>query len=487
MLSDFLTNNKVGVIKTKDYYPQSFPYNPSARYPEYVFSTLSSEKNFVYEAIRNLLFSLGLDKKNFNSKHWNPLGEFIIPGNKVLLKPNLVHERKKNVDSTCLTTHPSLIRAIIDYVAIALKGKGEIIIGDAPIPDTDFEKVKRENNLDKLVDFYRKNNIEIQIIDFRKEKTWKPYYLAAVLKREKLLGDVLGFIPINLGKESELLDFKKDYRKFRVTKWSKKEMLKHHNDKKNEYLIANTFLQADTVINIPKLKTHRKAGMTGALKNMIGINGSKDWLPHHRAGAKEEGGDEYLKKDWRKKVRTLLMEKQNASSNKIFIVFLSFLRFLLSLIKYVFPYQDSYLEGSWWGNDTVARTIVDINKIAFYANKKGAFKETPQRKIFTIVDAIVAGEKEGPLEPSPKHCGLIIGGVNSVAIDIVCSKIMGFDFRKIPTLGYALQSKKYKLFEGDLEKIDITFGQKNIDIKELEKNIALKFTPAAGWKGHIES
>lgn len=483
---DFLNDNKVAVIKTGASYPKDPPFHSSKKYPECSFDELSSQENFVYEGVRNLFYALELDKENFNTKEWNPLGEFIKPGHRVLLKPNFVHHHRKEVDIDCLLTHPSIIRAVIDYVLIALKGKGEVIVGDAPIPPADFEKIIKETGLDKVIEFYQKNNIKIELVDFRKEKTFKPSYLGAVLKREKLAGDPLGYTPINLETESELFEIRNDYQKFRVTKWNKKEMQKHHNEEKNEYLIANTFLQADVVINLPKLKTHRKAGMTGALKNMIGINGSKDWLPHHRVGSKEEGGDEYLKKSWRKRLRTFLIEKQDASSNKIFIVALSGPRFFLSLVKHIILYPDPYLEGSWWGNDTIPRTITDTNKIVFYADKKGELQNKPQRKIITLVDAIVAGEKEGPLEPSPKSCGLIIGGFNSVAIDLVASGIMGFDYQKIPTLKYALRSKKYKLFNGNLEEINILLNNKKMNIEELRRGFNFKFIPSQKWKGHIE-
>jgi len=35
------------------------------------------------------------------------------------------------------------------------------------------------------------------------------------------------------------------------------------------------------------LKLHRKAGITCALKNLIGINGNKEYLPHHRLGGSQ--------------------------------------------------------------------------------------------------------------------------------------------------------------------------------------------------------
>ena len=38
--------------------------------------------------------------------------------------------------------------------------------------------------------------------------------------------------------------------------------------------------------SLPKLKTHKKAGITCALKNLIGINGNKEYLPHIASAAR---------------------------------------------------------------------------------------------------------------------------------------------------------------------------------------------------------
>ena len=70
-------------------------------------------------------------------------------------------------------------------------------------------------------------------------------------------------------------------------------MLNTHQPGRHQYLVARDIIEADTVINLPKLKTHKKACLTGALKNMVGINGHKEYLPHHRKGGSGAGGDCY--------------------------------------------------------------------------------------------------------------------------------------------------------------------------------------------------
>lgn len=118
-----------------------------------------------------------------------------------------------------------------------------------------------------------------------------------------------GYTVVDLGKYSALYDIINDYKKFRVTNYIPNLTKEHHNPKKNEYLISNTILQADVIINLPKPKTNRKAGITGAMKNLVGINGSKDWLPHHRRGSKADGGDEYLYHNLFKDLNIFLQEK----------------------------------------------------------------------------------------------------------------------------------------------------------------------------------
>lgn len=62
------------------------------------------------------------------------------------------------------------------------------------------------------------------------------------------------------------------------------------------------------VINIPKPKTHRLAGITGAMKNFVGITYEKASLPHRAIGDKESGtGDAYDKKSILKCIWNILI------------------------------------------------------------------------------------------------------------------------------------------------------------------------------------
>ena len=113
---------------------------------------------------------MNLDKDNFNTKKWNPFKELIKLGDIFVLKPNMVMHKNGNKQCTtdCLITHGSIIRAILDYVYIAFKGTGKIIIADAPLQRCDFSKVIIENGTKSMIDFYKRHGIKIELINFRK-------------------------------------------------------------------------------------------------------------------------------------------------------------------------------------------------------------------------------------------------------------------------------------------------------------------------------
>ena len=83
-------------------------------------------------------------------------------------------------------------------------------------------------------------------------------------------------------------------------------MNRRHSQGKHQYLVSNSVLSADFIINVPKLKTHIKAGITGALKNLVGINGHKEFLPHHVNGWPGSGGDQYQRRSAVKPIYNVL-------------------------------------------------------------------------------------------------------------------------------------------------------------------------------------
>ena len=105
--------------------------------------------------------------------------------------------------------------------------------------------------------------------------------------------------------------------------------------------------------------------------------------------------------------------------------------------------------GDWYGNDTLWRGILDINRILLYSDKNGILRSEQQRRYFSVIDGIVAGEGEGPLNAMPKQCGVILAGFNPVLLDYVCTSLMGFDPNMFPVIKNAL--KDSALNNSDLE------------------------------------
>src|SRR3989338_2128291 len=230
-------------------------------------------------SLRQVLILLGMDAENFGKKSWDPFGTFITPGQTVLLKPNFVKHFSERGGVKGLITHGSLIRVVIDYAYIALKGKGRIIIADGPMDDADFNKIVSLAGLYEIREFYKdKVNFDLEICDLRQEAVVKEG--DEISQRFKLKGDPAGYKAVDLGKDSEFKKGNLDFKSFMGVECNPDIMLQHHNEAKNEYLIAGSFLNADVIINMPKMKTHKRAGVTLALKNMVGVTGDRNWLPH---------------------------------------------------------------------------------------------------------------------------------------------------------------------------------------------------------------
>ena len=307
-----------------------------------------------------------------------------------------------------------------------------------------------------------------------------------MLDGSSLGGDPRGYRAVDLDGSSILTPLDEHSRKFRVTSYDCQEMNRHHNENNHEYLIPKSVLEADVVVNLPKLKTHRKVGITAALKNLVGINGHKDWLPHHRAGSVNEGGDEYRDPSIVKKVQGRLIEGIDKDpSSKMN----SLRRFSVRVTNHIVKRYSSepFFEGSWYGNETLWRTVLDLNRLLIYADKNGKVCNSPQRKCLTVVDGIIAGEGEGPMEPDPRKCGLLIGGGSPAAVDAVLSAIIGFDYKKIPLIRNAFNIAELPLTDFLPDEIEIRSNNEDWSaLKVDEPSNIFRFKPAAGWIGHIE-
>ena len=422
--------NNVVITKTEPIYPK-FPYD--------------DQKHPMYRSLRNLFEAWGRNPDN-------PFGDLLRPGNVVVIKPNWVmHYNRSGYDIESLITHTSLIKYVIDFAVTALGGRGKIIIGDAPLQNCDFPKLIGVSRIEELLQLACKKypDIVFELEDWR-----------LTIMHDDILGakgqptqerrdgyDTLidqYFILVNLGKDSFLEDIVDYSKNFRVGGYKKSLMLPHHHAGKHEYLVTNRIRQAELMINLPKMKTHMKAGLTGALKNVIGINGHKEYLPHHIKGAYSECGDAYARRHLFRHIHDNLCDCIWERYTEMSAISRKLLSYLLDVLRWssVFSGGESTSVGSWSGNETIWRTTLDLNHILY-------FSEYSPKKTVTIVDGIIAGQGQGPLKPVPRPVGILITGENPAYIDAVIAKLLGYNISRIPTVYNAIYDRRSK-FAGPL-------------------------------------
>jgi hypothetical protein len=145
----------------------------------------------------------------------------------------------------------------------------------------------------------------------------------------------------------------------------------------------------------------------------------------------------------------------------------------------------SEIEGGWHGNDTVWRMTLDLNRLLLYGRADGTIAEQPQRIIYSITDAVVAGEGNGPLSPSPVDLGVVSFSISSPFADLVHATLMGYDWRKIPLIAEAFNDFRYPLTLLKPDQCEIICDDGTYSLTEIAF-VARKFRPPAGWAGHIE-
>lgn len=140
--------------------------------------------------------------------------------------------------------------------------------------------------------------------------------------------------------------------------------------------IAAEALDADVVINLPKLKVHGQVYITLAVKNLFGcVGGRRKALLHWLRGGEP----------------------------------IEFARMLVEVARAVTP-------------------------------------------ALTLMDAVVALERDGPTGGDPRPLGLILAGADCSAIDRVACEIVGADLERVLTLAAA---REVQFGETDLENIEV--------------------------------
>lgn len=386
-----------------------------------------------------------------------------IKGKKVLLKPNWVLQNKVKDDEICLRTNNSFLLAALEV--LLEKKPASIIIGDAPIQSCNWEKMLSKPFLRTIVAMSAKYSLPIAIKDFRRV-TFDPSQNILTKERKPLSN----YIIFDVGKESYLEPISSIKNNFRVIDYAPDRLANSHSIGMHKYCIAKEFFEVDIVISMPKIKTHQKAGITGTLKNLVGLNGDKDYLPHHRVGGVGFGGDCYPGKNILRRTSEWALDMANKQQGKKVYRFLR----LAAIVfwKLSIPKKVHQLDAGWFGNDTVWRMVLDLNKIAIFGKEDGTLSNIPQRELYSLCDGIIGGQGNGPLNPTPLPLGVICFSNNSPMSDICMASLMGFDYRLIPLLA--------NISNNDMKSVEILLNEKKVSLNDLSK-MSIDTLPPPGW------
>jgi len=454
-------NFSTAIVYGEKNYPKIIPFDASKPYAEFPAACCSGETNGVYDMVRQTLIHLEMDKINTGTEKWSPFCELIKPGDTVIIKPNLVLDTFSPDIQNCTTTHPAVIRPIIDYCWKALEGHGKIVVGDCPGAEANFNEIVTRTGLNEMIKTLQNRGVSVELKDFRAVKVMMENGIW--VREQDNTHDICKSRIVDLGYESLLAGSRYKRAKFHGAGYDIKATNRHHHGNIHRYCVSEDILQADVVISVPKFKTHRKAGITCCLKNLVGINADKNYLPHFSIGGKNMGGDEMpvISKN-----RVFLMRSYNWFREHILAYSwkiigkpgAAFLRFMfknsnktttlldhnadtkagqskdvdMARKLHTWISKQSVAAGAWPGNETICGMILDLNRIFLCCGKDGSLREKTDRKFFYIADTVQIGMGNGPTHPTSMDCGIIAAGWNGFSLDTALLKMFGIDYHVIP-------------------------------------------------------
>lgn len=432
------------------------------------------DPNLVSRLISKAIEESGLGKK---AQGGELAGAIIQPGMTVLLKPNWVlHLNQGGQGMDCMVTHPVFLMEIVKKARTARAGK--IIIGDAPLQGCQWNDLVTE----EYKDFLREvaHPCPVEFIDFRRT-IMRGGNLEDGTSMESRGMD--RYALFDLKKDSLLEPISEPEGRFRVTMYDPDKLGKTHCPGRHQYLLCKEPFEADVVINLPKLKTHRKSGMTAALKNLVGMNGNKDYLPHHRVGGTSNGGDCYPGYEpWKLAVEMYLDEANKRINTPEYAIWQGRADALIGMYG---RFQHVDIDGGWHGNDTLWRTVLDLNRILVYGRADGTMADEPQRVLWCLTDGIVIGEGDGPLSPSPKYLGAVTFSGSAAASDMVNAALLHLDAERIALLREAPGDFRWPLVPRG-HQFKASVNNKEMTLDDVAHHHGVDVVTPRCWRGQCE-
>jgi uncharacterized protein (DUF362 family) len=413
---------------------------------------------------------------------------------RIVLKPNWVlHETDPAFPIRALVTDSRVIEAAAEACLELFPGVESILVGDCPLQYADWPLMCRQSGLLELRErLAGLSGGKVVFRDLRKMVFAKDDANFLTVARAEH-GDPLGYCEVCLGAHSHLEPISDQARKFAVNDYSPGVTRSNHRPADHRYLVSRSILAAELFINLPKWKAHQKSGITGALKNLVGINSDKAYLPHFRRGAPKWGGDEYRDEHWwlywaQTRLRELF-QKRSGLAYKALKPGWEWIKRLRGIETRMTdprspPTKFYVAGGAWFGNETIWRMIYDLNLIIQCADAAGRLCQTPQRNCLCIVDGLVSGEGNGPLQPLPRETDWLVFGEDPFAIDAALSWFMGFDPGRIPLIARRADYLGPEWGKFELNELTVALDGRMVRLKDSPLN--LRFAPPPGWRGHLE-
>jgi len=416
---------------------------------------------------------------------YNLLKKYIKPGMKVFILCNFVYQRKKHekeLDFLGKCTNGSVIAAVAELCLQAVGEKGTITFGNAPLQSCNFDLVLENTGSNIILEQSKQKGLNISCKDLR----------SYVVKRTRL-GNLVPIktshndkiVEVDLGKYSLLNDIQNKgsgLAKFRVSDYNPIYTERYHDLNSHRYIISKDILDADVIINIPKMKTHEKVGVTLGTKGYVGAIASKECLAHHRFGPPSLGGDEYPDYNYFDLLGSKFHEfvfRQNYSKR-----LLSLLQILDRIYKRALRLAGRVENGAWFGNDTAWRMAIDIARICHYADKDGKLSREKQRDNLLIIDGIVGGEGNGPLAVRGIKSGVLLFSDNVALGDKVACRLMGYDYKKIPIVRESLKEMDFSVAPSKSD-CHIILNGKFIGESDVNSALGRPFKPPKHWLNYL--
>jgi hypothetical protein len=410
----------------------------------------------------------------------------------IVVKPNWVqegHEYEREVWESVITS-PDLVLSVVECVAERVAGgRATICICDAPHSYASFSAILSRGQFGagfaSLAAKYP--SVKFQLLDLRREVSIVKEQV--VVERRSQPDDPRGYVQFDLGEDSLFYGHHGEGH-FYGADYDSRVVNCHHHGKVQEYLVSGTATVCDLFINLAKMKTHQKTGITCCLKNLVGINGEKNWLPHHTEGWPESHGDEFPRRssaNWLESAfkglgRRLLIERPSFGT-RVYRQARKCGELLLGQSSAVIR------NGNWSGNDTCWRMALDLNRALLYGNLDGTLRDGVRPKAcLSIVDGIVGGQGDGPLCPDPVQSNVLVSGTNPAEVDAVVATLMGFDPAMIPLIKQAFEPHRWPIMTKEMDTLNI-FDERigrAVALKEVAPAVPGGFAPHFGWTGIID-